>query len=136
MADRSSHPIFFFDGVCNLCNALVSFAVRADTKHVFRYAPLQGSTASDLIPEQTQSLSSVVLRDSDGRLFFGARAVLMFLGRLSAPHWRVVSAIASCLPSSWCESLYALVARHRYALFGRKSTCRIPAPSEKALFLP
>jgi len=128
--------VIFFDGVCNLCDAFVSFAVRADTLHAFRYAPLQGLTAGVLVPEHARSLSSVVLREADGRLLVGADAVVSFLARLPARRWRALAAVGRLLPRPFRNALYAAIARGRYALFGRKASCRLPNPEERPLFLP
>src|SRR2546430_17318441 len=52
-ASRSSaleHPIIFFDGVCAMCNRFVDLVLRADRRDVFRFAPLQGETARELLP--------------------------------------------------------------------------------------
>src|SRR5207247_9951781 len=52
-ASRSSaleHPIIFFDGVCAMCNRFVDLILRADRREVFRFAPLQGETARELLP--------------------------------------------------------------------------------------
>ena len=44
------HPIIFFDGVCGMCNRFVDLMLRADRKAIFRFAPLQGQTAQQLLP--------------------------------------------------------------------------------------
>ena len=135
-ADLPSHPVLFFDGVCNLCDTFVSFAGRADTLRTFRYAPLQGPTAGVLVPGHARSVSSVVLREPDGRIVTGSDAVLSFLARLPARHWRIVARVAGVFPRPLRDAIYSAIARNRYALFGRKPSCRLPSPSERALFLP
>ena len=135
-ADLPSHPVLFFDGVCNLCDTFVSFAVRADTLRTFRYAPLQGPTAGELVPGHARSLSSVVLREPDGRVVTGADAVLLFLARLPARRCRILARVARLFPRPLREAIYSAIARNRHVLFGRKPSCRLPSPSERALFLP
>ena len=46
----SGQPIIFFDGVCAMCNTFVEVVVRADRRGIFRFAPLQGETARQLLP--------------------------------------------------------------------------------------
>ncbi|MEM6376336.1 MAG: hypothetical protein AAF686_08845, partial [Pseudomonadota bacterium] len=36
------------------------------------------------------------------------------------------------LPSTWREALYAWIARHRYAWFGRTDLCALPDPQVQA----
>jgi predicted DCC family thiol-disulfide oxidoreductase YuxK len=129
-------PILFFDGVCNLCDAFVRFAVAQDTSGVFRFAPLQGDTARSLVPEHAVSLGAVVLLSADGRVSVGAEAVAMFL--CQQPRWtaRVAGHLLNALPRFMANSAYAFVAKRRYTVFGKKSACRVPTENEKARFLP
>src|SRR6266511_263943 len=43
-------PIIFFDGVCAMCNTFVNLALRIDRRGLFLFAPLQGTTARELLP--------------------------------------------------------------------------------------
>src|ERR1700682_944238 len=43
-------PIIFFDGVCAMCNAFVNLALRIDRRGTVVFAPLQGTTARELLP--------------------------------------------------------------------------------------
>jgi predicted DCC family thiol-disulfide oxidoreductase YuxK len=131
-----SLPIVFFDGVCNLCDVFVSFAVRADTAHVFHFAPLQGSTAGVLTPEHARTLTSVVLRLEGGEVLIGADAVLAFLARLPARRWKMLAALGRAVPRPLREVVYRAVARVRYRVFGRKVACRVPTADERERFLP
>ena len=61
MADE---PIILFDGVCNLCNHVVQFALARDDKQQFRFAALQSSTGLRLLEGfgiRSRNLSSIVL---------------------------------------------------------------------------
>jgi hypothetical protein len=51
--NRVEKPIIFFDGVCGMCNAFVDLILRFDQEQTFLFAPLQGSTARDLLPPLT-----------------------------------------------------------------------------------
>ena len=46
-------PVIFFDGVCGMCNTFINLIIRIDRKQTFLFAPLQGSTARDLLPPLT-----------------------------------------------------------------------------------
>jgi predicted DCC family thiol-disulfide oxidoreductase YuxK len=41
MAPARPTPVILFDGVCNLCNALVRFVIRHDPSGIFRFAAQQ-----------------------------------------------------------------------------------------------
>jgi predicted DCC family thiol-disulfide oxidoreductase YuxK len=125
--------IVFFDGVCNLCNGFVDFLVRRDRWRTLRFASLQGKTSLELLgPEAGRELASVVLYQ-DGEVLKESDAALRILELLGGP-WRAV-ALFRIFPRFLRDWLYRLIARNRYRLFGKRETCRLPSPDERALFL-
>ena len=133
---RVPQRLVLFDGVCGLCDRLVSFLVRVDHARTLRYAPLQGETAQALrerFPEIPADLASMAFVD-DGRVYLRSRAVLRVLGTLGWP-WRAF-AVFSWLPLWLTDAGYRLVARTRYGIFGKLDACRLPNEEEKSLFLP
>lgn len=130
----NSQTIIFFDGVCHLCNTFVNFLIRADKKRLFKYAPLQGTTASThLSPQDRAHLESVIVW-IDGATLYRSQAVLTVLIQLGGPY--SILSVLKILPSSWLDFGYQMVARHRYEWFGKKEFCRIPTPSERDYLLP
>lgn len=125
--------VVFFDGVCNLCNQSVDLLIRLDRQHLLKYAPLQGETAKRELESQNLSLSTIVYK-SEGQIFTQSSAVLMILRDLGGIGW--LAQVFWILPQGLRDSLYGFVARHRYQFFGKRDTCRLPTPEEKALFLP
>ncbi len=129
-------PIILFDARCVLCSANARFILRHDRKHRFRLAAMQGETGAALFrrhgidPADPDTILVVdgdhVLRDSD--------AVIAIYVGLGWP-WRL-AAIASVVPRSLRDRAYRWVARHRYRLFGRRSTCWMPQPEHAARVLP
>jgi len=134
-APELPQPVVFFDGVCGLCNRFVDFVIRHDSRGVFHFAPLQGETARERLTEaDVRDLKTVVLLDGEGT-YRKSTAVLRVLGRLGA-FWRAVAAVLWLVPRPLRDVGYAWVARNRYAIFGKKETCRLPTPAERGLFLP
>lgn len=128
-------PIIFFDGVCGLCNRFVDFVIRRDHQGVFLFAPLQGETArSRLSEEDVSQLSTMVLADEAG-LHRRSTAAVRILCRLGTG-WKAAGFLLAMIPRPLREVGYGLVARCRYALFGKKEACRLPTPDERARFLP
>jgi predicted DCC family thiol-disulfide oxidoreductase YuxK len=131
MTDRQ---IIFFDGVCNLCNGFVDFLVSRDKEQVFFFAPLQGETARlRLAADVPAKLNSVVLWNQ-GQILEKSDAALMILQQLGGIWW--LSRLFWIVPAFLRDLIYDLVAVNRYRLFGRRETCRLPTPEEKARFLP
>ena len=63
-----SRFIVFYDGHCILCNRVVRWVIKHDKKDVFRFAPLQGSTAKAFFKERkidSLDLDTVVLWKPD-----------------------------------------------------------------------
>lgn len=127
-------PIFFFDGVCNLCNGAVDWIVRHDPKAVFHFASLQGETANEMVPQAAQNLDSMVLWE-DGKEYKESDAVLRTGKRLGG-FWSVLATVASVFPRGFRDAVYRWVAKNRYRWFGQKDSCRLPTPEERKRFLP
>lgn len=126
--------IVFFDGVCNLCNGFVDGLMREDQGGALKYASLQGETARSVglkIPDGPNA--SVVVVEGD-RHYGESDAILRIMEALGGV-WRVL-AIAKVFPKGLRDRAYYLVARNRYTLFGKRESCRLPTPEERALFLP
>jgi predicted DCC family thiol-disulfide oxidoreductase YuxK len=125
--------IIYFDGICNLCNGFVDFIIRQDSEKKFYFASLQGLTAQKELQPQDLGLGSVIL-SVNGKIFKKSQAVLMILNDLG-PTLKIISILGSYLPIGVCDFIYDFVAKNRYRFFGKKETCRLPTPDERAHFL-
>jgi predicted DCC family thiol-disulfide oxidoreductase YuxK len=135
-------PIIFFDGVCNLCSGYVDLLIKLKGSAAeFKIASLQGETAAKLLPADIlQSLklsgpSSVVVLLQDGRVLKTFTAIQQIAHYLRFP-LNYLARLLLWLISPLGERSYSFVAAHRYQWFGKKSTCRLPTPTERAFFLP
>ncbi|MGZ0171370.1 MAG: thiol-disulfide oxidoreductase DCC family protein [Planctomycetales bacterium] len=133
-AAADSKSILFFDGVCGLCNRFVDFMLKHDRHGRVFLAPLQGSTAASLLPEDVvRGLDTVVFLDGE-RCHFRSSAIVRIFWKLSGP-WRILGTLLWLIPKPLRDLAYKIVARSRYRLFGQKETCRLPTPDERARFL-
>jgi predicted DCC family thiol-disulfide oxidoreductase YuxK len=129
------HPVIFFDGVCGLCNRFVDFVLRRDPGGLFRFSPLQGETAAEqLTPADITDLKTMVVVDGD-QTYRKSAAVIRVLQRLGG-FWHVASALFWLAPRPLRDLGYSWIANNRYAIFGKKETCRMPSADERARFLP
>lgn len=128
--------VIFFDGVCNLCNAAVDFIIRRDKQRRFKFAPLQSPVAKDLLPGKAavslKGLNTIIYYRK-GKVYYRSRAVILILEDLGGVY-RVVR-IFKLFPPRFTDLLYKLIANNRYRVFGKKETCRMPSPEERAQFL-
>jgi predicted DCC family thiol-disulfide oxidoreductase YuxK len=135
--EAPTSPILFFDGVCNMCNRTVDFVIRRDTSHTIRFAPLQGETAKTLLPKlgvDPSKLESVVYVHK-GVAYTHSRAVMQ-IGRAIGGVYRVLAYLGYLFPNFLRNWAYNRIANNRYSWFGKKETCRMPTPEERARFLP
>lgn len=130
-----AHPIIFYDGVCGLCDGLVQFVMRRDRAGIFRFAPLQGAIAAQILPAHGKNpgdLESLYVL-AGGRVRERADAVLHVLRLLGLPCSAL--SVIGLLPRPVLDLGYRLVARYRYRLFGRYEACPLPDPQLRDRFL-
>lgn len=125
----SDHPIILFDAECVLCSANAQFVLKHDKAQHFRLASMQGDVgaalyrAHGLDPEDPSSMIVV-----DGpRVRTNSDAVLSIYEALGFP-WRMLGAFR-VVPAVVRDPIYRWVARNRYRLFGKRSTCWV-APAQ------
>lgn len=132
---RMAHPVIFFDGVCNLCNAAVQFILKHDKAAVFKLAALQSDAAIHLLANQpidAIASDSILLLD-DGKVYSRSTAALRIAKQLSGG-WRLLY-IFIIVPAFLRDFIYNLVARNRYRIWGKLESCMVPAPEQQKRFL-
>jgi len=131
------HPIVLFDGVCNLCNASVNFAIDRDPAARLRFASLQSDAGRKLLETAGHRViegepDGIVLVDR-GRVYERSGAALRIARYLSGA-WSLLPALL-VVPSPLRDLVYRWVARHRYAWFGKSDVCRVPTPELRERFI-
>lgn len=130
-ADKS---IVLFDGVCNLCNAVVQFIIKHDKKDQFRFVTLQSSVAEHLLKKLNYSpKESSVLLVEDNSIYNKSTAALRIMKRLSGG-WKFLS-VFLLTPKFIRDKVYEFIAKNRYQWFGRKNECMLPSPELQKKFL-
>lgn len=130
-----TQKIVFFDGVCNFCNASVNFIIEHDKKNIFKFCSIQSDKAKELLnlPEIYFSSPDTFILLDENKTYKQSTAALKVAKHLSFP-WQLFY-VFILIPPFIRNFFYILFARHRYKLFGKSNTCRIPTPSEKQKFL-
>ena len=135
VAGGSGHPIILFDGVCNLCNRAINFAIDSDPGLVFHFASLQSIVGERLLarfeidPNETDSIVLI----EEGKAYVKSTAVLRIVRRLGKL-WPIIYGLI-LIPRPLRDAAYMAIARRRYRWFGKRETCRRPTPQERARFL-
>jgi predicted DCC family thiol-disulfide oxidoreductase YuxK len=127
--------VILFDGVCNLCNGLVSFVIARDPAGRFQFAALQSDAARQLLGALTTiaPLPDSLVLVEDGRVFTRSAAALRVARGLRFP-WPLAYGLV-VVPRPLRDWVYDLVARNRYRWFGRRDLCLIPTPDVRVRFL-
>ena len=147
MTEPQVQTIVFFDGYCGLCNGVVDFMIDRDHERRLRYSPLQGETAKTLLSESERTdLDTVIVArrtfesaDSPASLklekYRKSEAVFVALRELG-PTYKTLADLGQVFPEFVRDTVYDLIAKNRFTLFGRRETCRAPSKEERTLFLP
>ena len=128
-------PLWLFDGVCNLCSGSVRAVLAIDRKGLVRFTPIQSSYGRQLAldhgvdPDQPTSFLFL----DGGRALEKSTAILALLRRLGPP-WSWL-AVIDVLPRAWLDRAYDWLAANRYRLMGKRSTCMLPTPEQRARFV-
>ena len=128
-----SRNVVFFDGVCHLCNGFVDAIISRDKEHILAFAPLQGSTAKELLPEAHRLKLDTVIFYESGKIHHRSHAILKILTKLGGPY--KIFGLGWIIPGFLRDILYNFIAKNRYAWFGERNVCRIPTPAERSYLL-
>lgn len=129
------NPIVLFDGYCHLCDGSVSFILNKEKGTRLRFTPLQGETFKSL--QETipfNPLPDSILLYEDGKWYAESEAVLRIASYLKQPYRSL--ALLRIIPTYIRNAVYRMVARYRYAWFGKRTNCRLPEQHERQRFLP
>ena len=126
-SDRDG-PIILFDAECVLCSANAQFVLKHDTAGRFRLASMQGQVGAQIYRKQGMdpaNPSTMLIVEGD-KVRQDSDAVLSIYEALGLP-WRLF-AVFRILPAFLRDPVYRCVARNRYRLFGKRTTCWMPPP--------
>jgi predicted DCC family thiol-disulfide oxidoreductase YuxK len=128
-------PLLLFDGVCHLCASSVQFVLKHDRRGLVKFCSIQSETGSKLYrehgldPGQPQSMLLITdlgcYSQSDAALELAA----LMGGWFRMLHW------LKWVPRPIRDSIYRLIADHRYRLFGKQDQCWLPRPEWRERFV-
>lgn len=126
-----SKPIILFDGVCNLCNGGVNFAIDNDRTGKFRFASLQSNVAKSLLLRDGKdpcTTSDIVLVTPD-KAYYSSEAVARILAGLDLPVLKFFGILGQITPSFARNTVYKVVSGNRFIL-GENDQCRLDFDGE------
>ena len=137
MTGKAKHVVFY-DGVCRLCDRTVRLLLQIDHDRVLLFAPLQGEAAKRLNKgSASTNMRTMLFVENYGtdneHVSSRSTGVLRMFARIGGV-WHVVSWFR-IVPAPLRDFAYRIVARYRYAWFGRFDACKLPNEDESARFL-
>lgn len=127
--------ILLFDGICNLCNSIVKFTIKRDTKGKFKFAAFQSDEGKTLLKElglKSNYFDSLVLIIGD-KYYLKSSAGLLVLKELGSI-WKM-GYVFIYFPRPLRDFVYNLIAKTRYRIFGKQNVCMVPTNDIKQRFL-
>lgn len=126
--------IILFDGICNFCDSSVQFIIRYDQAAYFQFASIQSDVGQALLAKYnvSENVDSVILIEH-GKAYVESTAALRISRKLDGL-WPICY-LFILVPPFLRNTVYRLVAKNRYRLFGQKKICLLPTSSQQKRFL-
>ncbi|WP_419960163.1 thiol-disulfide oxidoreductase DCC family protein [Psychrobacillus sp. BM2] len=126
--------IILFDGECNFCDASVQFIIKRDPKGYFQFAAQQSDIGVTLRTKYAvaDTLDSILVIDQH-KVYNSSDAALHISKHLNGL-WSLLY-VLMIIPKPIRNLVYKFIAKNRYAWFGKKDSCMIPAPEIRNRFL-
>lgn len=127
--------IVVFDSQCLICSAWVQFLLRYDHEKTFRFASIQSNAGQSLVKEQhlqLDNLDTMLLVDG-AHIYQHTDAILRVLVSMNGI-WRMFI-LVRIIPAFLRDPIYRFIARYRYKILGKRKTCFVPTPADRARFL-
>jgi predicted DCC family thiol-disulfide oxidoreductase YuxK len=134
-------PVLLYDGDCSLCNGVVRFMLRHDSRGLLHFAPLQSSPGQEFLRSRglpTQDFDSLVFvtdwNDRErGAYLLRTTGALAAFSEIGGP-WSAVSRLR-VVPAVLRDGVYKLISRTRYAIFGKYRPRALADPAWEKRFL-
>jgi predicted DCC family thiol-disulfide oxidoreductase YuxK len=130
---QKDNTIFVYDGICNLClntNSFINYFLRPRSRESYVFRPVQ-KVSDDEKKIYRLDLSSVSLLRRDKKtkkvlVFKKSDAILMAAQDFRQPLGFFAFCTRMAIPKCIRDSVYGLVAKYRYKIFGKQDiVCEI-----------
>lgn len=125
--------VVFFDGFCNLCNALLHFLMKHDSDKNLLFSWSKSDYAISTLPKNVLEHSETsVIFYRNGNFYKKSEAIFEILKQINSP----IKSLSyfSFIPLKYTDYLYDVISKNRYKIFGRKNVCKIPISLDENRF--
>ena len=120
--EELKHEIIIYDGVCVLCNFFIRWILKKDQNFNFKVTNLQSNFTKTNYIEVTK-VDSVAVILKDGGILQKSKAVAYILKKIK--RLLLIRLLLIVFPSFISNFIYDLIAKSRYLLFGKYSSCPV-----------
>ena len=120
--EELKHEIIIYDGVCVLCNFFIRWILKKDQSFNFKVTNLQSNFTKTNYIEVTK-VDSVAVILKDGGILQKSKAVAYILKKIK--RLLLIRLLLIVFPSFLSNFIYDLIAKSRYFLFGKYSSCPV-----------
>ena len=127
--------IILFDGVCNLCNGFVQFAIKRNRKKNLHFSSLQSEFSQITLKKfgfKSDYIESLVFY-KNGKIYTKSGAALRIAKELDGL-WPLTYSLM-IIPYPIRDFVYNIIAKNRYKWFGKKDQCMVPSKDLQSRFV-
>lgn len=127
--------VVLFDAQCKLCHGWTRFLLTYDKAATFKLCSVQSAQGQAILQHldmPTEQFDTMVLLEGQ-QVYTKSAAFIRVVQQLPTP-WRFL-AWSAFIPQQWRDTLYHLIARNRYRLFGKYAQCVVPTAAVKQRFV-
>jgi len=131
----TNQSIVLYDGICNFCNSSVNFIIRHERQSELKFASLQSAFGQNVLhsySEKTNDFESIVFIHNN--VIFKKSKAVFEISKFLKPPWNWL-AVFQVFPRFITDFFYDVIAKNRYAIFGKSDTCTIPTSALRSRFL-
>ncbi|MBN2174776.1 MAG: DUF393 domain-containing protein [Bacteroidales bacterium] len=132
--EQTPDYLILFDDRCNLCSWLVRYILKRDKKDIFRFGSLfsaKGKQIKKPLPWEQQKNTIIYFENNE--VFTQSDAAIRILVRLGGIYSLFKAFVL--IPKPVRDSIYKIIAKYRYRIFGRREKPMEPPLHHKWKFI-
>ena len=124
---QGDQPIFLYDGVCLLCDGAVQFTLAHEKTPCIVFIAIQSETGRELATQYGQNPDNPesFLFIENGIAYEQSNGAIALASHLNG-FLALLLRGSRFIPQTLRDMVYRLIARNRYKLFGKRSSCILP----------
>ena len=123
---KINQSIILYDSKCILCNRYIRFIIRNDINENFYFTSIYNNTGKKIINDYkiNTNLDDTIILYQENSIYKRSDAVLRTIKKLKFPINTIW--IFYLIPRFIRDSIYKLISKNRYKMFGKNDQCIIP----------